>query len=668
MDRDDHLELPQSRPDFDDLNRLRVFLETILDTALPTLELYSDPVSGGFYHFATGNTPGDFGMASTGTCVAFVVDSGKWAELEARTPNRAALLMESIKNSKWDSAEIGPGNPFATSFILEAIQDLKATGVRSTPAQLSKARTHLRRLLRDLEAGAGIGIRDSPPTAFVTYKALRALSRWGSLSEDVRQRTSSWAWGRLYEQSVNITVGGTDADPFDAAYAALVVSLCNPLRDMSPRHRSAFTHSIDQFFAAQLPTGNWPRSQPLFLYPPYGNAYCYDYEFLTSLLSDEQLRPVVQNHIGKLTLAALSLEDSRIPLGDASSSAGGWSTGHLRQEVTRPESWASASVFHFCLQLRRLVVEAIRQTLFERADARYSSSVFAKPATGSIPKSFLDSEIERGAHKDRLSLVSVLTQHFLVPIMCELPAAQRGHSFSKSTPTSAILYGPPGTSKTELAKLVADALSLPLLKLDPSHLTRNGLEGLHAETYRLFRMLEAAELMVVLFDEFDELVRERDVPGSESVSRFLTTAMLPKLAALSERRRILYILATNHLERFDTAISRPGRFDLIVPVMPPTLESKLQTWPQVGTLLKAYGVGSRRRPDIDLRRDLADLTYLEFKSILPVLDRVRSRSELEQVISDAASRATMNQTLGDSAMTWRQLIEGQQEKIRIPAA
>ena len=81
----------------------------------------------------------------------------------------------------------------------------------------------------------------------------------------------------------------------------------------------------------------------------------------------------------------------------------------------------------------------------------------------------------------------------------------------------------------------------------------------------------------MLLDEFDELVREREVAG-EYQSRFLTTAMLPKLQGLSNRRRLVYLIATNHPEQFDAAIRRPGRFDMVLPVMPPTLGAKRAKW------------------------------------------------------------------------------------------
>jgi len=261
-----------------------------------------------------------------------------------------------------------------------------------------------------------------------------------------------------------------------------------------------------------------------------------------------------------------------------------------------------------------------------------------------------------------LSLKDVLLERFLTPLVESMPAILKDQAIPDSAPTSAIFYGAPGTSKTQLAAIVADALGWPLLKLDPSHLTRMGLDRLHAETYHLFSMLGAAERVVVLLDEFDELVREREAPN-EALSRFLTTAMLPKIAALKERRKLILLLATNHLEVFDSAIARPGRFDMIVPVQPPSLEAKLRRW----TAVKQQAAALEIDFSSDTRLDewLADLTYAEFKSIASHLEMARTK----QAFRDYAARAWDNCTLqstGPGDKNWRDRIKDERRKIRLP--
>ena len=180
-----------------------------------------------------------------------------------------------------------------------------------------------------------------------------------------------------------------------------------------------------------------------------------------------------------------------------------------------------------------------------------------------------------------------------------------GIPLSKDTPRSAIFYGPPGTSKTSLAKEIAGYLSWPLLTVDPSYFVRNGLDGIYGQSDTLFAMLGEAEQIVVLFDEFEEMVRGRG--SSEVLSRFLTTSMLPKLARLRDRRCIVFIVATNYIGNLDAAISRDGRFDMILPVLPPKTQDKLKKWPKIKQILANYDLLT----DELIRRDLQLLTYGE---------------------------------------------------------
>jgi SpoVK/Ycf46/Vps4 family AAA+-type ATPase len=79
---------------------------------------------------------------------------------------------------------------------------------------------------------------------------------------------------------------------------------------------------------------------------------------------------------------------------------------------------------------------------------------------------------------------------------------------------------------------------------------------------------------VVLFDEIDELVRERK-DSADAFGRFLTTSMLPKLAFLWKIRKVIYFVNTNYLEYFDTAITRDERFDALIFVPPPSFKKKM---------------------------------------------------------------------------------------------
>ena len=82
---------------------------------------------------------------------------------------------------------------------------------------------------------------------------------------------------------------------------------------------------------------------------------------------------------------------------------------------------------------------------------------------------------------------------------------------------SALLFGPPGTSKTSLAKAVAKRLGWPFVELSPSDFLKSGLPGIYDRVNEVFDDLMDLFGVVILFDEMDALVQSREeVTAAES--------------------------------------------------------------------------------------------------------------------------------------------------------
>ena len=315
----------------------------------------------------------------------------------------------------------------------------------------------------------------------------------------------------------------------------------------------------------------------------------------------------------------------------------GWSSGH-HGTYAAAESWATAAALHFAFALGQLVAERIREETFAYVGVAYTPPS-ATPGSATLPKEFLDSILVEGPPIKMLK--ECLESRMIAPLIAVRGAPLHGKKLPKKTaenvrvPTSAILFGPPGTAKSELAELLAKSLGWPLLAIDPSHLTRRGLDAVHSEASTLFGMLERCEQVVVLLDEFDELVREREGP-TDMESRFLTTAMLPKLTALYKARRILYLVATNHVEQFDAAIRRRGRFDLIMPVLPPTCEEKERKWPELKHAIEQMQLDAQEKA----RAGLADLIFLEADDLA---GEVAAGGDVGELIAQFADQCILRQ-------------------------
>jgi SpoVK/Ycf46/Vps4 family AAA+-type ATPase len=154
--------------------------------------------------------------------------------------------------------------------------------------------------------------------------------------------------------------------------------------------------------------------------------------------------------------------------------------------------------------------------------------------------------------------------------------------------TAALLFGPPGTSKTSFAEAVAHRLGWPFLELSPSDFLRGGLPGIYDRVNEVFADLMDLFGVVILFDEMDALVQSREdranagaasteaAPQLDVTQKFLTTSMLPKLLKLRALQRTVFFMATNHQRDFDPAIKRKGRFDLLIRMGPPSYEEKIK--------------------------------------------------------------------------------------------
>jgi hypothetical protein len=137
---------------------------------------------------------------------------------------------------------------------------------------------------------------------------------------------------------------------------------------------------------------------------------------------------------------------------------------------------------------------------------------------------------------------------------------------------SMLLYGPQGTGKTTLAEEVAGCLGQRLIIITPSDFTVRGGAQVEARAKALFDILGAQTDVVILLDEIDRLILDRDSKSYQKQSdlfQFMTPGMLTKFRNLRREQRALFIVSTNYAERIDPAIKRRGRIDDQYVVMPP---------------------------------------------------------------------------------------------------
>ncbi|KAK0546575.1 AAA+-type ATPase [Tilletia horrida] len=256
--------------------------------------------------------------------------------------------------------------------------------------------------------------------------------------------------------------------------------------------------------------------------------------------------------------------------------------------------------------------------------------------------------------------------------LVELPL-QRPELFSQYSlrpPKGVLLFGPPGTGKTTLARLAAASI--------PSATTFiiNGPElssPYHGETEQrlraLFEQARAASPAVIVIDEIDALAPRRDESttagagsGAGEVEKRTVATLLTLLDGIEQGSkgdgnsedgvkgpaRIVVIGATNRPNALDPALRRPGRLDREIEIGIPTAESRaailrvmLRKVPHLVTDEQIDEIASQTHGYVG-----ADLSSLVREAGMRVIRRV-SKGTSEQETAASVSQALGNLSLSD---------------------
>jgi cell division protease FtsH len=132
-------------------------------------------------------------------------------------------------------------------------------------------------------------------------------------------------------------------------------------------------------------------------------------------------------------------------------------------------------------------------------------------------------------------------------------------------PRGVILYGAPGTGKTEWAKWLARELGATLLVIHGPELKHRLVGETEAAIRRIFAQARRAAPSIILIDELDALTPSRESSQSNfeasMVAQFLT-----EMDGLHKDEAVLGVGTTNRLEAVDEAFKRPSRFGVRIEV------------------------------------------------------------------------------------------------------
>ncbi|MCA9459798.1 MAG: CDC48 family AAA ATPase [Nanoarchaeota archaeon] len=140
-------------------------------------------------------------------------------------------------------------------------------------------------------------------------------------------------------------------------------------------------------------------------------------------------------------------------------------------------------------------------------------------------------------------------------------------------PKGILLYGPPGTGKTLLAKAVATETSSNFISISGPELITKGLGDTEKAIRKIFKKARQNSPCILFFDEFDSIAATRH-GGENSSSDAFINQFLTEIDGLEDLVNVKILAATNRPKLIDPALLRPGRFDKLVLVDIPDIESR----------------------------------------------------------------------------------------------
>jgi transitional endoplasmic reticulum ATPase len=123
-----------------------------------------------------------------------------------------------------------------------------------------------------------------------------------------------------------------------------------------------------------------------------------------------------------------------------------------------------------------------------------------------------------------------------------------------------LLFGPPGTGKTRIARAVANETGARFFLINGPEIM-SGQMGKSEENLRnVFVEAEKEAPAIIFIDEIDSIAPKREKANGE-VERRVVSTLLTCMDGMKGRSRVMVMAATNRPNAIDTALRRFGRFD-----------------------------------------------------------------------------------------------------------
>ncbi len=212
-------------------------------------------------------------------------------------------------------------------------------------------------------------------------------------------------------------------------------------------------------------------------------------------------------------------------------------------------------------------------------------------------------------------------------------------------PKGVLLSGAPGTGKTLLAKAVAGEANCPFFSISGSDFVEVFVGVGAARVRDLFAQAKKSAPCIVFIDEIDAVGRQRGIGlggGNDEREQTLNQLLSEMDGFTTEHGQIIVVAATNRPDVLDKALLRPGRFDRIVEVPYPDVNSREK-------ILEVHVKKVKLNESVDLKkiaRGTPGFTGADLENLINESALLASKAEKDSVDVECFEKARDKIVLG----------------------